>query len=189
MDYTQIPDDAFEHIQRNAGILCTEFDPETRVYDGQIGVTSGGVSFEVSPTYVDFGDDMDNCPKNAMELKELQSVEAKLSCTFNAADSPQVKRLVGAADISTLDSGVKKITPRYELTTKDFENIWLVCDYGQGGFIAIKVKNCLSTGGFKIQTTDREKGTFDAEFTAHTSLESQDELPYEIYIVDTAAQE
>ena len=55
-------------------------------------------------------------------------------------------------------------------------------DYGKGGFIAINIKNALSTGGFNLQTTDKAKGTFTFEYTAHYSLENPDEVPYKVYV-------
>jgi hypothetical protein len=50
------------------------------------------------------------------------------------------------------------------------------------GFVAIKLINALSTGGFQIQTADKEKGQFKFEFTGHYSKDAQDTVPFEIYI-------
>ena len=51
-----------------------------------------------------------------------------------------------------------------------------------GGFIAIKLLNALSTGGFQLQTADKSKGQFAFEFTGHYSMSAQDIVPFEIYI-------
>ena len=188
MKFTKIPSDAFQKLQINAGILTTDFTPATGEIGvaGQIGATTGGVSFTATPTYSDYGEDIDNCPKNMKELKKLESWEATISGTFVNADTDIAKMLVGAADIGTSDT--TKITPRNDVLDSDFETIWLVGDYSDkngetnGGFIAIKLINALSTGGFQIQTADKAKGQFAFTFTGHYSMDAQDTPPFEIYI-------
>ena len=186
--FTQIPTDTFKKLQLNAGILTTEFDPATGELTASniIGATSGGVSFEATPSFSDFGEDIDNCPKNMKELKKLDSWEVKMTGTFVNADTAIAKRLCGAADIGTTDT--TKVTPRNDLKDADFADIWLVGDYSDkngetnGGFIAIKLLNALSTGGFQLQTSDKAKGQFAFEFTGHYSMSAQDTVPFEIYI-------
>ena len=188
MKFTKIPSDAFQKLQINAGILTTDFTPSTGAIgaDRQIGATTGGVSFAATPTYSDYGEDIDNCPKNMKELKKLESWEATISGTFVNADTAIAKMLVGAADIGTPDT--TKITPRNDVLESDFETIWLVGDYSDkngetnGGFSAIKRINALSTGGFQIQTADKAKGQFAFTFTGHYSMDAQDTPPFEIYI-------
>ena len=188
MKFTKIPSDAFQKLQINAGILTTDFTPSTGAIGaaGQIGATTGGDSFAATPTYSDYGEDIDNCPKNMKELKKLESWEATISGTFVNADTAIAKMLVGAADIGTSDT--TKITPRNDVLDSDFETIWLVGDYSDkngetnGGFIAIKLINALSTGGFQIQTADKAKGQFAFTFTGHYSMDAQDTPPFEIYI-------
>ena len=188
MKFTKIPSDTFQKLQINAGILTTDFTPATGTIGeaGQIGATTGGVNFTATPTFSDFGEDIDNCPKNMKELKKLDSWEAKMSGTFVNADTAIAKRLCGAADIGTSDT--TKITPRNDLSSADFGDIWLVGDYSDkngetnGGFIAIKLINALSTGGFQLQTADKSKGQFAFEFTGHYSMSAQDTVPFEIYI-------
>ena len=188
MKFTKIPSDTFQKLQINAGILTTDFTPATGTIGeaGQIGATTGGVNFTATPTYSDFGEDIDNCPKNMKELKKLDSWEVKMTGTFVNADTAIAKRLCGAADIGTTDT--TKVTPRNDLKDADFADIWLVGDYSDkngetnGGFIAIKLLNALSTGGFQLKTADKAKGQFAFEFTGHYSMSAQDTVPFEIYI-------
>lgn len=188
MKFTKIPSDAFQKLQVNAGILTTDFTPATGTIgeSGQIGATTGGINFTATPTYTDFGDDIDNCPKNMKELKRLESWEVKMSGTFVNASTEIAKSLCGAADISSTDT--TKITPRNDLKDADFDDIWLVGDYSDkngdanGGFIAIHMMNALSTGGFQLKTADKAKGQFAFEYTAHYSMSAQDTVPFEIYI-------
>ena len=188
MKFTKIPSDAFQKLQINAGILTTDFTPATGTIgeSGQIGATTGGVNFTATPTYSDFGEDIDNCPKNMKELKKLDPWEAKMTGTFVNADTAIAKLLCGAADIGSPDT--TKVTPRNDLKDADFDDIWLVGDYSDkngetnGGFIAINMLNALSTGGFQLQTADKAKGQFAFEFTGHYSMSAQDTVPFEIYI-------
>lgn len=186
MKYTQIPSTAFQNIQMNAGILVDSFVPATGVIGNIIGATSGGVNFTDTVEYTDFGEDIDNCPKNTKELKKLNSHEVKMSGTFVTVTAGIAKRLAGAADVDALDA--THIIPRNDLDASDFEDLWWIGDYSDentgenAGYCAIHMKNALSTGGFQIQSSDKAKGTFAFEFTGHYSMNAQDEVPYEIYI-------
>ena len=190
--FTQIPTDTFKKLQLNAGILTTEFDPATGKLTASniIGATSGGVSFEATPSFTDFGEDIDNCPKNTKELKKLDSWEAKMSGSFVTMDTNVATSVIGTAAVASNDP--TKVVPRNYVEAKDFKNIWWVGDYsdinedgssaGKAGFIAIKLINALSTGGFKIQSGDKAKGTFEFEYTGHYSSENIDTVPFELYI-------
>lgn len=190
--FTQIPTDTFKKLQLNAGILITEFDPATGELTPSniVGATSGGVSFEATPSFSDFGEDIDNCPKNTKELKKLDSWEAKMSGSFVTMDTQVAVSVIGTAAVASDDP--TKVVPRNSVDAKDFKDLWWVGDYsdvnndsssaGKAGFIAIKLINALSTGGFKIQSGDKAKGTFEFEYTGHYSIENTDIVPFELYI-------
>ncbi len=188
MKFTRIPETAFQKLQLNAGILLSDFDPATgEVTEADLmGATSGGVNFTATPSFSDFGEDIDNCPVNVLELKKLDSWEVKMSGTFITVDTASAKTLIGAADIGTTDT--TKIVPRNDILTADFKDIWWVGDYSDkngdtnGGFVAIHMLNGLSTGGFQLQSGNREKGQFAFEFTGHYSMEAQDTVPFEVYV-------
>lgn len=192
MRFTKIKETTFKQIQLNAGVLLTDFEPDTGKYDPNniLGSTSGGVSFEATPEFSDYGEDIDNCPKNMKELKVLDNVEAKMSGSFVTVSEDMIKLLIGAADAST-----GKITPRRDLVDEDFTDLWWIGDYSDdnseetGGFLAVHLMNSLSTGGFKIQSSDKAKGTFDFEFTGHYSMDAQDTVPYEVYIKETTSED
>ena len=185
MKYTKIPETTFQNIQLNAGVLLSAFNPESETVANEsiIGATTGGVNFTATPTFSDYGEDIDNCPKNMMELKKLDSWEISMSGTYVTVDANAVKSLVGAADVSG-----NKITPRNDVLLSDFTDVWWVGDYSDkngatnGGFVAIHVMNALNTGGFQLQSGDKSKGQFAFEFTGHYSIEKQDAVPYAVYI-------
>lgn len=186
MKFTQIPTTAMEEMQLNAGVLLSSFTPSSAEVSGIIGATTGGIKFSATPTYSDFGEDIDNCPKNMMEFKRQDSIEVKISGTFVTVTAATAKKLMAAADIDVSDQ--TKITPRNDLKTEDFADLWWVGDYSDkngennGGFVAIHVMHALNTGGFQLQTGDKSKGQFPFEFTGHYSIDAQDVVPYEVYI-------
>ena len=185
MKYTKIPETTFKNIQLNAGVLLSAFNPESATVANEsiIGATTGGVNFTATPTFSDYGEDIDNCPKNMKELKKLDSWEISMSGTYVTVDANAVKALVGAADVSG-----DKITPRNDLKLTDFADVWWVGDYSDqngetnGGFVAIHMMNALSTGGFAIQSSDNGKGNFAFTYTAHYSMSAQDTVPFEVYV-------
>lgn len=190
--FTQIPTDTFKKLQLGAGILATDFDTATGELTASniVGATSGGVSFEATPSFSDFGEDIDNCPKNTKELKKLDGWDAKMSGSLVTMDTKAAMSVIGTAAVASNDP--TKVVPRNSVDVKDFKDIWWVGDYsdinedgtsaGKAGFIAIKLISALSTGGFKIQSGDKAKGTFEFEYTGHYSLENIDTVPFEIYI-------
>ena len=189
MEYTKIPTNTFEQIQLNAGILVDDFTPSTGVIGNLIGATTGGINFTDTPEFVDFGEDIDNCPKNTLELKKIDSREVKMSGNFVTVTASTAKLLAGAADADSNDA--TKIVPRDTLNSTDFDDIWWIGDYsdvnetasGQtAGYVAIKLINALNTSGFQIQSTDKGKGQFAFEFTGHYSITNMDTVPYEIYV-------
>ena len=188
MKFTKIPADTFKQIQLNAGILASAFTPTTGTVNATaiLGATTGGLSFTATPEFSDFGDDIDNCPKNTKELKHLDSWTAEMSGTFVTVTAALAKTLVGAGDIDGTDT--TKIVPRNDLAQSDFSDVWLIGDYSDlngetnGGFCAVHLLNSLSTGGFQIQTSDRAKGNFAFTFTGHYSIAAQDTVPFEIYV-------
>ena len=190
--FTKIPTDTFKTLQLNAGLMLTSFEPNTAtVTESNImGATSGGVNFTATPSFIDFGEDIDNCPKNMLELKKLDSWDIKMSGTFVSIDKTLASSLIGPADVTAgRTNNHDKIVPRNDLKPADFKDVWWVGDYSDAntgdsaGFIAIHMMKTLSTGGFQLQSTDRAKGTFAFEYTAHFSMAAQDTVPFEVYIL------
>ena len=91
MKFTKIPQSTFDELQINAGILVKDFDVSTGTFadSDMISATTGGITVNVKPSYQDFGDDIDNCPKNTMQLKRIDDTEVSISTTalnINDAD-------------------------------------------------------------------------------------------------------
>ena len=187
MSFKKIKPTTLEELTMNVFMLVSTFDPETFDFDTGIAgstiiaSTTGGVTFADTPEFTDFGEDIDNCPKNTMQLKRKEDGEVKLSGNLVTVNAAIVKMLIGAATITG-----NKITPKTDLSTSDFTTLWGLADYGNGGLIAIKMKRVLNTSGFSVSTTDKNKAQFAFEFTCHKTIENLSDAPYEIYILEPA---
>lgn len=181
--FTVIPQDTFNALQLDAGVLLKRFNPANPVapLDSDIiCATTGGVNPTCKPTYSDFADDVDNAPKNVLEFKHLDGWDVALATTGLGTSPELIQMALGAADIV----GGTKIVPRMSLITTDFKDIWWVGDKANGGFVAIKLLNALSNDGFSIQTTKNGKGQLALNLGGHVSLQAQDVVPMEIYSID-----
>lgn len=183
--YTQIPVNTFEQLVLNAGIMVDNFTPATGVIGNIIGATTGGLQFSATPSFLDFGEDIDNCPKNTKELMQTDDFEISATGTLLTVDANTVARGLALADVESVtgSTGLSKVTLRKDIDLEnDFKDVWIIADYGKGGFIAIHMKDVMSTGGFQIQTTDKGKGQFPFTYTAHYSIDAQEDVPCEIFV-------
>lgn len=177
--FTVIPQDTFQQMQLDAGVLLNKFNPTTGTAPADediICATTGGIKVDCTPTYSDLGEDVDNCPNNVKELKKLEGWECKLSTTSLGTSPASIKLALGAADVSG-----NQVTIRRDLAQADFADIWWVGDRADGGFVAVQLKNALSSGGFSLQTTKNGKGQTSIELTGHVSISAQTEMPMVFY--------
>ena len=185
LKFTKLPENAFTKLQLNAGILVDAFTPETGVIGNILGATSGGISFASNPTFSDFGEDVDNCPANMMDLKHLDSMDPTMSGTFLTCSPAIIKDLVAAGDVDRSDT--TKVVPRNELLASDFKDLWWIGDYSDkntgdsAGFLAIHLMNALNQSGFAIQSGKNAKGQMSFEYHGHYSMAAQETVPFEIY--------
>lgn len=178
--YKRIPDNTFNHLQMDAGVICDAFDPSTGTIGNIIGATTGGIQIDATPDFSDMGEDVDNCPNNMMELKKLNSWECKIAGTYLTTSASAMKSLIGAATVST-----NHITLKNKLSTSDFQTLWFIGDYGEAGFLAVKLSNALNTSGLSLKTEKDSKGQLSFEYLGHYSIDAQDTVPLEIYVQDT----
>lgn len=181
--YTVIPQSTFDNLQLDAGVLLTTFDPSSPAAPADANIicaTTGGIAINATPTFSDLGEDVDNCPNNMKELKHLDSWECTITFTCLTASVNAIKLALGAADVT---AGTSKIVPRRDLDQNDFNDIWWVGDLADGGAVAVKLINALSTGGFQLQTTKNGKGQSSVTLTGHVSLSAQTVMPMEIYVI------
>lgn len=182
--FTVIPENTFDELQLDAGVLLNTFDPASPgVPDDEdiICATTGGINVSCVPTFSDLGEDVDNVPVNMKELKHLDSWACTMSFTALGTSPEAIRFALGCADV-TAASG--KIVPRRDLEQTDFSDIWWVGDKANGGLVAVQLKNALSTGGFVLQTTKNGKGQITVELTGHVSIDAQSTMPMVFYSLD-----
>ena len=105
------------------------------------------------------------------ELKDIDYWDVTIAGTGKTVDAATVKRNMGAADIDGQDA--TKIVPRNYLKDEDFTDFWWIGPVGRNSetdYIAIHLKNALSTDGFQMQTQNADKGSFPFTYTAHSSV-------------------
>ena len=162
--YTVIPQDTFDAMQLDAGVLLYTFDPASPAAPADqdlICATTGGINPVCAPTYSDLGEDVDNVPVNMMELKHLDGWECTLGFTSLDTSPEGIRLALGAADVNATSGA---ITPRSKVELADFQDIWWVGDKADGGLVAIQLKNALSTG--------------------HVSINDQSTMPMVFYSLD-----
>lgn len=186
--FTVIPEDTFNALQLDAGVLLKRFNPANPVAPADediICATTGGINPSCVPTFSDLGEDVDNVPVNMKEFKHLDSWECKISTTSLGTSPELIKLALGCADINAQTSA---IVPRKDLAQSDFSDIWWVGDKADGGLVAIQLKNALSTGGFSLQTSKNGKGQTALEITGHVSINNQSEVPMVFYSMDASEE-
>lgn len=181
--FTKIPQNAFSALQLDAGVLLNTFNPASpAVTDAAIiCATTGGITVACTPTYSDFAEDVDNAPNNLKEFKHLDGWECSISTTSLGTSLELLRYALGAADIT---AGSNKVVPRRNLSQSDFSDLWWVGDKADGGFVAVKLINGLSTAGLSLTTTKNGKGQIGITLTGHVSIADQDTMPMEFYSID-----
>lgn len=179
--FTAIPQDTFETLQLDAGIVLYNFDIESESYAEEdfICATTGGITVSCVPTYSDLGEDVDNCPVNMKELAHLDGWDCKMAFTSLGTSPKGIRLALGAADIDGTDT--TKIVPRRSLEQSDFSDVWWVGDRSDGGMVAVHLMNALSTSGFSLKTSKAGKGQISVELTGHVSIDAQDVVPMVMY--------
>lgn len=185
--FTLVSEDAFDELQLDAGVLLSTFnitDPYTVPSSADIiATTTGGINPTCVPSYEDLAEDVDNVPNNMKEFKKLSGWDCGMGFSSIKFNAENIAWSLGASETTT-GTGYKKIVPRRDLKQADFKDIWWVGDKANGGAVAIKLINALSTGGLNIQTTKNGKGTNAITLTGHVSIDAQDTMPMEFYDID-----
>lgn len=184
--YTIIPQDTFDGLQVDAGVLLKNFDPDNigvPADEDIITATTGGVTVACTPSFSDFGEDVDNVPNNTKELKHIDGWDCSISTTALGTKPELIKFSLGCADID--NTNTSKIIPRRNLKQGDFSSsIWWVGDRADGGLVAIELKNALSTSGFSLKTNKNGKGQISLTIGGHVSINAQNEVPMQFYSID-----
>lgn len=182
--FTVIPQSTFEEMQLDAGVVLYNFDPANPAAPSEsdfVCATTGGIQVTCQPTYIDLGEDVDNVPNNMKEFKQLDYWTCGMQFTSLGTSADSIRLSLGPADVNSSDNSV---TPRNELRSTDFQDLWWVGDRADGGFVAVKLMNALSAEGFSLQTTKKGKGQVSVNLTGHYSISSQSGVPMKFYSIE-----
>lgn len=185
--FSVVSQDVFDEFQVDAGVLLKSFDPANHelVDDDIICATTGGINPTCIPTYSDWGEDVDNVPNGMKELMHLDGWETSLGFTALNTTAEVIRMALGAADIGA-ENGA--IVPRRDLKDTDFADVWWVGDRSDGGLVAIRLINALSSSGFSLQTTKNGKGQIAVTLNGHPSINEQSKVPMEFYVQEGAEE-
>lgn len=185
--FSVVSQDVFDEFQVDAGVLLKSFDPASPelVDEDIICATTGGINPTCVPTYSDWGEDVDNVPNGMKELMHLDGWETSLGFTALNTTTEVIRMALGAADIGA-ENGA--IIPRRDLKDTDFADVWWVGDRSDGGLVAIRLINALSSSGFSLQTTKNGKGQIAVTLNGHPSINEQSKVPMEFYVQEGAEE-
>lgn len=183
--FSVVSQDVFDEFQVDAGVLLKSFDPSNPelVDEDIICATTGGINPTCVPTYSDWGEDVDNVPNGMKELMRIDGWETSLGFTALNTTAEVIRMALGAADTGA-ENGA--IIPRRDLKDTDFADVWWVGDRSDGGLVAIRLINALSSSGFSLQTTKNGKGQIAVTLNGHPSINEQSKVPMEFYVQEGA---
>jgi hypothetical protein len=184
--FVRVSENSFNEIQLEAGLILNKFDPTgaTEVADEDIVcATTGGIEIACKPTYTDYGEDIDNVPTNMLEFKEVDGWDCSISFTALNVSLAVMQFALGAADVTG-----NKIAPRFDMSEADAKDIWWVGERADGGFVACRLMNALSTDGLTLKTSKKGKGQLSCTLTGHVSITAQDVVPMEFYVQEGASE-
>ena len=178
--FTKIPLDTWDGIQLDAGVILTNFDPANPAcdYSNILCATSGGVNVSCVPETIDFSEDVDNVPADILEFKKIKKWTCSMTFTSLGMSLDVIKWTLGAWQPTSANGG---IMPRKALKPSDAKELWWAGDIGDNRWIAIKIRNALSTGGLSLQTGKDAKGQVSVTVTGHIKQSEQELMPMEIY--------
>lgn len=185
--FVQINPALINDFQLGAGVLLSSFDVTAPSITATniIAATTGGITFNITPTVDDLGSDVDNCPEKTVELAYISKYDVSLATTLLNLGNTGVTMALGAADMAeNTTAGVKAYTPRYDLETTDFQTMWWLGGLADGRYLAAQLLRGFNTGGFSLKTTKNGKGQTAITITGFNTVSSPSVIPAVVYISD-----
>ena len=180
--FTVIPQDTFETMQYEAGVILSAFNPDPAEGEDNftdedvLCATTGDIGISVKPDLVDMGKEINNCPTGMAELMKNRSWTAQLRFTTPKLSAKLIALGLGPAEVSG-----NKITVR-DIKFEDFKPIYWVGDLGNsGGFVGMKLLNAFSREGIEITAAKGTSGKMNIVLQGHVSINAQNIKPFEFY--------
>ena len=185
--FVQINPALINDFQLGAGVLLSSFDitAPSITPTNIIAATTGGITFNITPTVDDLGSDVDNCPEKTVELAYVSKYDVSLATTLLNLGNTGVTMALGASDMAeNTTAGVKAYTLRYNLETTDFQTMWWLGGLADGRYLAAQLLRGFNTGGFSLKTTKNGKGQTAITITGFNTVSSPSVIPAVVYISD-----
>lgn len=185
--FVQINPAHINDFQLGAGVLLSTFDitAPSITATNIIAATTGGITFNITPTVDDLGSDVDNCPEKTVELAYISKYDVSLATTLLNLGNTGVTMALGAADMAeNTTAGVKAYTLRYDLETTDFQTMWWLGGLADGRYLAAQLLRGFNTSGFSLKTTKNGKGQTAITITGFNTVSSPSAIPAVVYISD-----
>lgn len=196
-----IRNDAFKHLQLNAGIFLVDFAYETYADATALkaaiktalsdptkilGVTRGGGTFTVTRESRTPEVDGMRYPFKGSDF--IDSTDAYLSGTLLEVTPDNFDRLLGTGDVEK-NSTKTTVTMHTAIGADDYiDNLVWVGDLADGSLVMIVLKNAINTADFVLTFTDKNEGTMTFEFHARQAeVNDYDKAPFEVIFLDEAA--
>lgn len=186
----KISSTAFQNMELEAGMMLTAFNPASPAEptdDEIVCATTGGLTITCTPTYTDFGEDVDNCPNNMLEYKHLDSWECTIAGTALDMSPTMLAEFLGAASVDGTDSTKVTLDGPGMVASARFKDRWWAGETAGGGIVAVHLKNALCTSGLSLTTSKSGKGNLSFTYTGHVSVDAQDEMPMEFYATTSSS--
>lgn len=178
--FNTVTKEAIDNIQINAGMILNTFNPSKPKAPAKgdvVCATTGGITANCTPSYEDFGEDIDNCPNNTMEMKKITGWDCTLSFNILDINDSNIKLALGACG-----NVGNEIQPKMDVMPAHFKTLWFVSERVDDKIVAICLKNALSTGGFSYKTQKNGKGQLTVTLTGHISINDTETVPMLFYI-------
>ena len=178
---TPLRRETFKSLQLNAGVFLVDFDLTEyddaddlkeaiadEIEDGTklLGATRGGGTFTITRDIRNV--EADGVRNKFVGGEIVDSGDAYLSTTLIEVTPEHLKAVLGNADIDDSKSNHIVITIRTAIDDEDYlPNVVWIGDTSEG-FMAIELENALNTADFTFTFADKNEGTVNAEYHAHS---------------------
>jgi hypothetical protein len=187
-EYTTITEQQFSSMQFDSGVILSNFDPTNPIDitgDKILFATSGDINITSGKEIVDLGEDINNLHGKLKELQYLSSRTNTVSFTALNLDAATLAYALGAAKTSRVTGSnvAEQVELKNYLELSDFKDVWWVGMLIGGGFVAVNLKNALSTDDVSLSTSKDGKGNLSVTLTAFGTIRDLTLVPITYYYI------
>lgn len=167
---------------KNATELKTAI--KTAMADGRcLGATSGGGSFQATPTFRNIQMDGARAPFKGSAV--IDAWEVKLTTNLKEITADNLGLTLTTSELEA-DGALSILKMRTNIEESDYiDSLCWVGNKMDGGLMVIKLDNVLNINGANFTFTDKGEGTLPVDFRAYVSgFSDEDYAPFQVIFVD-----